>query len=185
MTVTPTGPLSLAKEAMRQTLADCPTWQALCEPYGGTVIERVYLDGLPPPKDIDAGYTKSEWLDLRPFAVVWTRGFGLTQEAEPGWSPSEYGSLGLRLWRSVDDYGVVDSEPSGDADTEWSNIVGGILSELSERSGGHSDGGDAFLAFHSIDCPDGFYCSAREESALTGVFQGVDLAISFGSGRSR
>lgn len=69
---TASGPVSLAQERARLTLADSTTFRTLVGAAGqAAALTCIYHDGLPPPAN-GSDHSLAELQGYRPFAIVWT-----------------------------------------------------------------------------------------------------------------
>jgi len=176
MPVTPSGSMSLAQEHFRVTIADCATFRSLVNAADRpAALAHLYHEGLPPPSN-GSEHTAEEHDELRPWGIVFTdehRGFQRRVVSTGGFRSS--GRLRLRLCRSCDD--LTDLEPTSDAMLEWKNIVGQIIAELCA----HSIAGDPdHLVFDEIAVEYGPFASHPELAPTQGIFQGVELSVSWG-----
>jgi hypothetical protein len=177
--LTPAGSISLAQELLRVTLSNCPNWQALCGAPDGpvdqpTALGRIYHEGLPKPSGGGPVHTRDELIALRPYAVVFlpdARGFSRAQDAAGGtFEFLASGSMRLRLYRNCPE--SYNSEPSGDANLDWKNVIGQILDDLCGLAGQ-----EGYLCFDAIRVVAGPYWGAPQDVPTLGVWQGVDLEL--------
>lgn len=81
------GPLLASLNAAKAMLRDCYYWRALKDPLAiwdtPTAAEHIYFDGLPPASP-GPDHSRSELVNLRPFALMWADtagGLTLRQDA--------------------------------------------------------------------------------------------------------
>jgi hypothetical protein len=135
---TPSGSISLAKQNLKVSLADCQvfrTWSGASDQAGA--LAHIHLEGLPKPPDGQQAYTKEQLAEIRPYAIVYTaanNGFDLTVSSFG--AHAEYDSKGklfFTLFQNCTDR--EGDDPSSDANLEFSNFCGNLIDELAALSG--------------------------------------------------
>lgn len=127
---TATGPIATAKGLLRTMLSNCYAFQTLdgVSRSSSELLERIYLDALPPPRGQDADYTREQLEDLRPYAIVYMpeeRGFETwhtSSGGRQGFTPR--GVLRIILFRDVP---ADEQDDPGAADRSFENAVGSII----------------------------------------------------------
>lgn len=170
----PLGSISLSQENLRQSLADVDAWRTLCAATThDDAAAKIHMHGLPKPTN-GVAHTREELIAFRPYAVIWTKemqGFRRQLSAVgDGYEYASDGQLVLRLERNCGD--EVSDEPSGDANLDWSNVVGQIVDGLCALAGK-----PGYMAFDSIGILNGPYWSHPQSKPTHGLLQGVELAI--------
>jgi hypothetical protein len=171
----PLGPIAGAQDALRLTLAACPTWQALCDASDATeALRRVHTVGLPPPID-GSEYSLDELTALRPFAIVATskqRGFLARADAAYGFNHS--GRLDVQIEMGIRDELLADPD---EAEREFLNTLGQIVTELCEQCSGL----DTHLsALQSIELASGPFREHPTEKPAKGESYWAILEIAWG-----
>ncbi len=162
--MTASGRLSLPPEYLRDQLADCPAWQALCAAADAIQARaKTHRDRLPPPAN-GHSYTAAELADYRPYAVIYTapeRGFRMDRAALGTYLDS--GAVLLEIERDVP---LEYSDDEAGANVDFENRLGAIFEELVARA----DTGD-FLAVRSIELVEIVRGEEEFEQAGKGPFQ--------------
>ena len=137
MATTPAGEISLAQEALRDTLAAVTafrTWTATAR--AATAKARIYNDGLPLPANNRATLSQDEWIGYRPCALVYTpETNGIRYRRDSRGTANEFitsGRLILELSQTVAD---ADADDIAEAEVKWRNVVGQILDGLAAIAG--------------------------------------------------
>ena len=137
--------LSLAKENFRLTLAAAESVQSFCGVtqggQGGRVeetLERIYLDGLPRPADVEGNptdtYTKEEFAAYHPCVVIFTdEENGLTIDVAGGENQAG-GSLKARFYAIIAEEDTLGGEPTAEAKSAFEESIGLIMNELHDLS---------------------------------------------------
>jgi len=179
MAVSPSNTISLAIDALRESLSQSATWLTVCDDVHGTpeapltqadVKDRVYRHALPEPAD-GKEYTLTEQAAYRPFGIVACEapaGFRLNRATSDQFVAS--GRMGLILVRSIPS-GLTDA----DADLEWENAIGGICDDLCDNS---LTAGSLFV--RRVEIADGPGRAPIETEQGQGEEQGVRLSIIWG-----
>lgn len=185
MPTTPSGILSLPLQYLKDTLAVTTGWANFCSGHGGAVADRIYLVGLPMPadeKEYDGG-ASIELNTIRPFAMinpVREGGYRSMWSAASagGWQYHDTGLLELHIEREAPALPET-AGPSGmewpEADIDFMNKVGAIISDLQSLSGG---GG--YLAIDSIALLSGPHRSKEEIWSGQGDSQWCVLQVAYG-----
>ncbi len=177
----PSGSISLAQENLRQTLSNVSAWQALCgapdDPLDqAAALAKIYHEGLPKPADDKPVHSREELIALRPYAVVFLpegSGFRRIQDAiSDSFEFQSMGAMRLRLYRNCPE--SFDSEPSGEANLDWKNVIGNIIDGLCALAG-QAD----YLAFDQIGIVAGPYWGHPQDVPTLGVWQGVELELTW------
>jgi hypothetical protein len=169
----PAGSLSLAQEALRVTVADCPTFRTLAGASDRTsALAKLYHEGLPEPKNGTA-FTREELTAYRPYGILYTDDRnGFKRQRGSASSFVSGGRLKLRLYRTCP--ALVDDEPTSDANLEWKNILGTLMSEMCDLAVSESPD---YLAFEVISLDYGPYWSRPELVPTQGCWQGAEIGI--------
>lgn len=114
-----------AQQLLRTTLADCTEFRRICGVGDRDgALSRIYINGLPKPAD-KSGYTKDEYVNYRPFAIIYTNypnGYRINYDASDYFDDS--GSLLIELQTNVpDEYIDVIDVPMA----EWEQSIGNII----------------------------------------------------------
>jgi len=152
--------LSLAKQNLQNTLATAESFWAFCgidddyvaddldpNPTPEEILvvkiaaaaERIYLDGLPRPKDAENNptdnYTKEEFATYHPCVVIFTaEENGLTINVDGGENQAS-GSLKARFYAIIaEEYNMFGGEPTAEAKSAFEDSVGLIMNELHDMS---------------------------------------------------
>jgi len=172
----PVASLSLAQEGLRIALADCATFRQLCQASDRAgALPHLHHEGLPAPAE-SSEHTKTELETYRPYGVIYTderNGFKRRRVSTGAFASS--GRLKLRLYRTCPE--AYEDEPTSDANLDWKNIVGAIIAELCSLA---IAGGPEHLALDDIAVDFGPYWSGPELAPTQGVWQAVELGISWG-----
>ena len=127
---TASGPIATAKSLLRAMLSGCYAFQNLdgVSRSASVLLDRIYLDALPPPRGQAADYTREQLEDLRPYAIVYMpeeRGFETWHTSgggRQGFTPR--GVLRIILFRAVPED---EQDDPGSADRSFENAVGSII----------------------------------------------------------
>jgi len=171
------GTLSLVLGQARLSLADSATFRALCGVADRAgALGHCYLRNLPEPADGADTYSREELEWLRPYALFFLPDReALTLTPAAVGAHREYnarGKLTVRISRAVPE-----DKTRDEADTDWDDIVWGIIEEVTERSG---DGSDSYLCFESLSIVGGPGRHHASYDPAQGEEQGVDLEIVWG-----
>lgn len=128
----PAGFISLAKDYLRDSLANCATWQSWVGASGtgaaDVAVARIYDEALPPSTSGNQ-HTLAELKAARPFALLTTESAGLSVTAAPV-TTSDYGVLTLIIYDNV----PPDIErDDGEIAVRFENKLGAIMYELSQN----------------------------------------------------
>jgi hypothetical protein len=173
------GPISIAQEVLRTTLAATPafrTWTKADDE--AAALKRIHHFDLPTPQaGVGGEYTLGELEALRPFALCGTadqQGFryGLSAVGA-GFEFSGSGRLDLLLVQSAP-HGVL--EPTAEADRLFKNTVGNILNGMCDLAG---LGG--YLAFTSIALERGPWWPDSTQIVAQGLWQAAALSLDWGA----
>jgi len=174
----PAGCLSLAQEALRETLSYCAAFQGLTDPARTQqeALAAIYHEGLPKPAN-SIHHTQAELIAYRPFAIVYfdpDRGFQANADAtsQSGYDFGDTGRLFLELERNASD--VVNDEPSSEDNLTWRNAVGQIIDDLKELAGQ-----PGYLAIVQIELVEGIAWNHKSLAPTLGVYQFAKLAITY------
>lgn len=164
------GILSLAQDALRNTLADSTVYRALTAPAmdQAAALASIYREGLPPPADTHE-YTLAEYETYRPYAVI-------ENDKDGGLAGSKVtlmngGRMLVTIERNAPD-GAEDT-PSDPATQEWMDIAGQILDELLTLSGTTEN----YLNITGVDEELSPAWAVREDARTQGIFQTVTLGV--------
>ena len=173
------GPISIAQEALRTTLAACSAFRTWVSADDATAaLKRIHHFTLPTPAAGEGGeYELLELKALRPYAVCFTaarQGFryGLAAVGN-GFEFRGSGRLELRLVQNAP-HGIL--EPTAEADLLFRNTIGDILDDMCELAG---TGG--YLAFNNIAIEDGPYWPGAAQRTAQGLWQAVELSLDWGA----
>lgn len=172
--VTAAGPISLAQQNLRVTLADCATWRT----WVGAVdqaqaLARIHLIGLPPADD-DV-YTRVELESDRPYALVWMNPEGGFSTAIDSVGASRnYADSGVLMLTLADDVPREVSKNLADADLRFNNNVGQIIGEMKALSGT-----SPYLAFDMLAVERGPYRALLDAVSGQGDWIGMDLRLNW------
>lgn len=176
---TPTDSYTLAQDYLRTMLADCPavrTWMDVSTQ--AAALLRIHHEGLPAPAGGADEHTAAELVAHRPYIILWTdeeRGYTLTLDGAGGHDEfSDSGRLKLRLVQNAPD--TVGDEPTSEANHTWRQTIGQILDDLCDLSGLAG-----YLSFRGISVEYGPFWSHPKVAATQGVWQAVEIAITWGS----
>lgn len=169
------GPISLAREYLRATLADVTafrTWvgadtQALA-------LARIHTTDLPPPETRNT-YSREELEALRPYAIVHTSGYR-TDFTAIG-SHHEYidsGTLILRLQENVP-VEIAGNDP--EISERWENTLGQIIDGLWGLAGSAA----GYSRITAIRMPESYIRAHKTLHATQGDFVVVDLEVDWGN----
>jgi hypothetical protein len=176
MSITATGCISRAEEALRVLVADAAAFRTLVGAADrASALIRVYRDALPPPA---AGreYTLAEMQAYRPFAIVFTAPEnGYTANWVSGGTGNGYGDsgeLGLFICRDtplayVDDF--------GEAMRGWKNILGDLIDDMKDLAG-TSD----YLLVRQFRLAFGPQFNPEDEHKTIGDIQYAQLSMQWG-----
>ena len=154
-TTSPAGPISLAESVLRTTLADCTHFRSWVGAANqAQALDRIYLDGLPPPANNADSHTLSELQALRPFAVIYT-------EEQRGWRTRQ-NAAGTRHWfihsgsltvRFEQDSPSDALDDPGELDRRFRNTIGQIVSTEDDANPGLLElaGTPGYLAITGIE----------------------------------
>ena len=172
----PSGPIALAQEYLRLTVAACPTFQSWTgAPDAASAANRLYHEALPPPRDTEAAeHTRSELETYRPFGLIWTaeqKGLVLAADA---FGPAEYnfqasGELRMLLEQDVPE--EIASDPA-EIDLRFKNVVGKIMAEMCALAGR-----PGYLALRRLEIETGPYRFHPDLVEAQGDAQGIVLSV--------
>lgn len=179
------GPIAKAKQNFRSMLSRCTALQEIdgASFTAAELLERIYLDGLPPPANNADTHTRSELEQLRPFAIVWmpsNRGFVTRHSANGG--PQSFDPSGVL---AADIYRTVPEDEQGDpaaADRSFENALGLIIQSLDNAEPGLAElsaKDENTLQLGSIMLEDVARCSADEIPAA-GDYQVARIVVTWG-----
>ena len=148
LTIYPKNTLSLAQEALRNSLADADAfrdWAGVTS--RAAALARIHHEALPDPSDGEA-YTLAELRNHRPYAVIATaeqQGFTRRAISTSGQNHDfgEGGVLRVILAQTVDS-----TLSYSQAELSFRNAVGGIIDDLCGLSG--TTGADVHLAIREV-----------------------------------
>jgi len=173
--VAASGPISLAEDYLKETLAACGTFQTLVEAEDATEAKAsIYNDALPEPAAGDE-YTKAELTGYHPYATIETDpdgGYDMIFDAvgAGGHDCRDAGRLIVRIARIVpDNTGIADAERG------WKNTIGNILAELWGNAGAAG-----FLAITGVALI-GLHRFHPDNEPGMGDAQGATIAVEWGS----
>lgn len=130
------GPISLAEDYLKATLAASATFRTLVEAEDAEAAEAsIHNDALPAPAAADGVYTKTELEGYHPYALVDTDpdgGYQMVFSAvgAGGYEYGDSGKLILRLARLV----PADTDVAA-VERSWKNTIGQILTEMGDVAG--------------------------------------------------
>lgn len=172
---TATGSLSLSKENLRITLADCATFRTwVGATTAAQALNRIHHEGLP-PRTSGEEYTIEELNALRPYALLSTESFGSRHEAAS--TSFDYRDSGTIRCRLVQEVPQEIADDHGEIGRRFDNVVGGIMDDLAALSG---QGG--YLAIEGMDMPEPWTRTEDNRQATDGDFVQVDLLFEWGTG---
>ena len=178
------GPIATAKSLLRTMLANCYAFQHL---DGATfsesqLLERIYLDALPPPSGTDTNYTRDYLEELRPYAIVFMpeeRGFETwytSSGGRQGFTPR--GVLKIVLFRDVP---LDEQDDPGAADRSFENAVGSIIQSGVTNQPGlvELSGTSTYLQLGWIGL-DSIQRSHPNQYPTEGDFQAAEITVRWG-----
>jgi len=174
--VAPSGAMSLQEARLRAMLANCASFRGLTDP-ALTVTEaygRIYFEGLPAPTTGDT-YTAAELAQLRPFAVIAMQGTQGWDSIATGCSGNTFdwedsGRLTLSIERTPpSNYG---DEPTSNANMDFLNRIGAIVTELKELAGG-----EEYLGIRRLWVMLGPWWAHPGDFEAEGRWQRIDLGV--------
>lgn len=173
----PKGPISLAEEYLRSTLADVTAFRTWCGAANQSeALARIHNDGLPAPADLEDGYTKTELQSYAPYAIVETDeedGYRMQfASVGDGYNYAEGGKLILRLVQIV---AAGDKDDIEEAERKWKNSIGQIMAGLFEKAGGAG-----YLAITGLELAELFRFHPNDQPAL-GDQQGAMIGVEWGT----
>lgn len=130
------GPISLAVERARVTLADCAAFRTL---VGATsqaqALSRIHVASPPTPAN-KTEHTLEELQRLRPYATVWADTDGsltLVRDTHDAYTPAEVGRIMILIERDVPTN--IKDNPA-EIETRCLNDMGQVMTELMTLAGG-------------------------------------------------
>ena len=173
------GPIMLAQEYLRTTLADSAAFRTFVGASGSEAqtqaLNRIHHEGLPLEK-VGETFTASELRALRPCAIVWIddggAGYSTTALAAGVWS--DRGSLHVELQWDVPD------EIRGDmdeADRRFKSLVGQIIADIKVLA--YAGG---YLACEEISLVEGPVHIHPDDESSQGDYVWVRLHVTWRSG---
>lgn len=177
------GPIAKAKQNFRSMLSRCTALQEIdgASFTAAELLERIYLDGVPPPAN-DA-HTRSELEQLRPFVLIRmppNRGFVTRHSANGGpqsFDPS--GVLAADIYRTVPEDEKWDFEA---ADRSFENTLGLIIQSFNNDEPGLAElsaRDENTLQLGAIMLEDMERCSVDEIPAA-GDYQVARIVVTWG-----
>ncbi len=173
----PAGPISLAEEYLRATLADVTAFRTWCGAAGqAEALAKIHNDGLPAATDLENGYTKSELQDYAPYAIIETaEEAGYRMRFSAVGSSHEYADGGKLVLRLVQFVAVGDKDDVKEAERKWKNAIGQIMAGLFGLAGGAG-----YLAITGLELEELFRFHPNDNPAL-GDQQGAMIGVEWGS----
>lgn len=174
------GTISIAEEALRLALADCAefrTWVSAAD--RAAALESIYIDGLPEPAGDADVHTLAEIQALRPYAIVYTAETdGVSRRLEAGGGTFCYSATGRLMLLMVQDCPESrDDQPTSWANQEWRKTIGLIRADLRQTAAKPNE--SEYLAIRRMAVANGPYWSPREVAPTEGVWQGVEIEVTW------
>ncbi len=172
---TPTGPISLAQQNLRLSLADSTAWRSWVDATTQEqALNRIHLIGLPPADD--DFYTRIELETKRPYAIVaMAPEGGFMQRALASGATRTPGDSGVLLLTIADDVPQEIESNLAELDMRFLNNVGAVLDDMWDVNG---TGG--YLAFSEVGVLLGPYRAVQEAQSGQGDWVGIDLRFNWG-----
>lgn len=133
-TTAASGPISLAQNYLRLTIADSAefkTWIGDATTQA-QALARIHDDGLPPP-DRGGEYDLAELKKARPYVIVSTDGFGWKKTAMS--TAAEFANNGTLAVTFVQDVDEAIKKNHGEIGRRFQNSIGTIISEMLALAG--------------------------------------------------
>jgi hypothetical protein len=181
---TPLGPISLAQELLRASLAACKYFQTFCGvDSSAEALLRIWHEGLPPPANFGDRYTLDELAKLRPYCVIYTdeqAGFSMRHDSTDDhfrYRPS--GVLIARFERALPKDVHNDF---AEADRRLRNLAGQIMFTDDADNPGLADlaGQGGYLAIEKMTFS-GIYHTPEEEIPAMGQAQAFYIDVEWGT----
>lgn len=180
----PAGPISLAQELLRTTLAACKYFQTFCGvSSSAAAAARIHHEGLPPPANHGDRYELDELAKLRPYACIYTdeqAGFSMRHDSTGDhfyYRPS--GVLIARFERSLPKDVRNDF---AEADRRLRNLAGQIMFTDDASNPGLADlsGKAGYLAIEKMTFS-GIFHTPEEELTGSGHSQAFYIDFEWGN----
>lgn len=171
------GPISLAEDILKTTLADCDEFRSWVRASTQQqALDKIHMDALPPPES-EGEFTVDELQRYRPYAVIFMAeedGFSTVHDAvSAGFDYADSGSMTVELVEDIPDQIITNPAEIG---RRFKNMLGNLITELKAKAGTAG-----YLAIQSIQVA-GIYRASPEVIPAQGNWQGSRLRIGWRGG---